>query len=60
VTSSTDGKCMWWDIRKLENGPIETLDVVENQGEEGASLTGATSIEYNNEAGPNKYLVGTE
>jgi dynein intermediate chain 2 len=51
---------MWWDTRKLENGPIETLDVMEHSGEEGGSLTGATSIEYNNEAGPNKYLVGTE
>lgn len=52
---------MWWDIRKLENGPIETLDVMETYSEEGPNtLTGATSIEYNNEAGPNKYLVGTE
>jgi len=46
VTSSTDGKCMWWDIRKLEAGPFETLHVTEN-AEDGSALTGATVIEYN-------------
>lgn len=58
VSTSTDGKCLWWDIRKLESGPIESLNIVENTDTD--TIVGATCLEYNNEAGPNKYLIGTE
>lgn len=60
MTSSTDGRCLWWDARKLTQ-PVDILNVVEDStGDENAPLIGATTLEYNIEAGPNKYLIGTE
>ena len=55
---STDGKMMWWDTRKL----IEPLDslVLCSDIKSGGTILGGSSLEYNSEAGPTKYLVGTE
>lgn len=60
---STDGRMMWWDTRKL----IDPLDcIVLDSNVKGSSSTGDTmilggsSLEYNSEAGPMKYLIGTE
>ena len=58
VSVSTDGQMMWWDTRKLADGPIDKilLSSTENKG----TMLGASSLEYNSEAGPTKYLMGTE
>jgi len=29
VTTSTDGTCKWWDYRKLESGPLESLNITD-------------------------------
>lgn len=29
VTSSTDGKVLWWDTRKFTDGPVESLQITE-------------------------------
>ena len=55
---STDGKMMWWDTRKLGE-PLETLELCSDVKNGGMTL-GGSSLEYNSEAGPTKYLVGTE
>lgn len=64
VTSSSDGKIMWWDNRKLSK-PIDKLYICEtdlaNKGEDGlpTNLIGGTSLEFVPDHGP-KYLIGTE
>ena len=58
ATTSTDGNAMWWDTRKFD-APVETLSLVENPTESEASI-GGTCIEYNVDAGPTKFLIGTE
>jgi dynein intermediate chain 2 len=55
---STDGKMMWWDTRKLGE-PLESLVLCSDTKNGGITL-GGSSLEYNSEAGPTKYLVGTE
>lgn len=55
---STDGQMLWWDTRKL-NEPIDSLTLAADAKASGAVL-GGCSLEYNQEAGPTKYLVGTE
>eukprot|EP00825_Cyclidium_porcatum_P019190 TRINITY_DN217_c0_g1_i3.p1 TRINITY_DN217_c0_g1~~TRINITY_DN217_c0_g1_i3.p1 ORF type:complete len:356 (+),score=75.60 TRINITY_DN217_c0_g1_i3:194-1261(+) len=60
VTTSTDGRVLWWDIRKLEQGPVEKLDIIENPSLEKDNIVGGTALEYNVEAGPSKFLIGTE
>ena len=63
VSTSTDGRLLWWDQRNLDNGPTEELKLLENFEVNGASvpkLLGGTSLEYNPDASPLKYLVGTE
>lgn len=59
VTTSTDGKVMWWDTRKFDAGPVEKLNIVEGLGEND-EIIGGTALEYNVEAGPSKFLIGTE
>jgi len=61
VTTSTDGKIIWWDLRKLES-PVESFQLSEGPiGPEGKErYVGGTCIEYNPEVGTTKYLVGTE
>jgi dynein intermediate chain 2 len=56
VSVSTDGKAYWWDTRQLGSCPIDTCDLVTDTG----TRFGATCIEWQQEAGPTKYLVGTE
>ena len=50
VTTSTDGRALWWDTRKFSDGPIETLNISEGNTEK-ETLIGATVLEYNIEAG---------
>ena len=63
VSTSTDGRLLWWDQRNLEGGPTEELKLFENfqvNGETKPKLLGGTCLEYNADASPLKYLVGTE
>jgi len=55
---STDGQMMWWDTRRLGE-PTDVIELNTNAAGGGQVLGGA-SLEYNSEAGPTKYLVGTE
>jgi dynein intermediate chain 2 len=55
---STDGQMMWWDTRHLGE-PTDTLELATDAKGGGMTL-GGSSMEYNTEAGPTKYLVGTE
>ena len=55
---STDGQMMWWDTRRLGE-PTDTLELATDSKGGGMTL-GGSSMEYNTEAGPTKYLVGTE
>ena len=57
VSVSTDGKMMWWDTRKLGE-PIDTL-FLSSDGK-GDFIFGGSSLEYSTEAGPTKYLIGSE
>ncbi|GLD97288.1 hypothetical protein PINS_up005972 [Pythium insidiosum] len=52
---STDGWMLWWDIRHLAQPTHKIL----LHDKDGLSF-GGSSMEYNTEAGPTKYLVGTE
>ena len=51
VSTSTDGRVMWWDVRQLTAGPVEVCELSSYAG---------TSIEWQQEAGPTKFLIGTE
>lgn len=53
---STDGRLLWWDTRKL----VEPQQTVELKEEDTEKTLGASSMAYSTEAGPTKYLVGTE
>ena len=55
---STDGRMMWWDTRRLGE-PTDTLPLA-TDSKAGGMLLGGSCMEYNQEAGPTKYLVGTE
>jgi len=58
VSVSTDGQMLWWDTRKLEE-PIDSL-ILTTDSKGGGMTLGGSSLEYNTEAGPTKFLVGTE
>ena len=58
VSVSTDGQMFWWDTRKLEE-PIDTL-ILDTDSKGGGMRLGGSSLEYSTEAGPTKFLVGTE
>ena len=60
VSTSTDGRVLWWDERNLDEGPLDEFTVEQDLDGSGSKVLGCTRIEYNNEAGPMKYLVGTE
>lgn len=53
MTTSTDGRALWWDTRKFSDGPVETLNICEGINEK-ETLIGATVLEYNIEAGVKK------
>ena len=52
---STDGQMLTWDTRRLG----EPTDVIQLDTGDGTVL-GGSSLEYNTEAGPGKFLIGTE
>mmetsp|Transcript_33806 Transcript_33806/g.78062 ORF Transcript_33806/g.78062 Transcript_33806/m.78062 type:complete len:227 (+) Transcript_33806:767-1447(+) len=57
---STDGQMMWWDTRKLGE-PTDVIKLVTDPKSEAGDITlGGCAMAYNSEAGPTKYLVGTE
>jgi len=58
VSVSTDGQMLWWDTRKLDM-PIDSL-ILATDSKGGGLTLGGSSLEYNTEAGPTKFLVGTE
>ncbi len=58
VSVSTDGQMLWWDTRKLDE-PIDSLVLTTDSKGSGVTL-GGSCLEYSTEAGPTKYLVGTE
>ena len=64
VTTSTDGRVLWWDTRKPDgkDGPTDILMLTEGPSPDGRQerFVGGTVIEYVPDAGPMKYLVGTE
>merc|ERR1719213_1599175 len=49
---------MWWDTRRLGE-PTDVIELNTNAAG-GGQILGGASLEYNSEAGPTKYLVGTE
>ena len=62
-STSTDGRILWWDYKHESGEPKECLvmeDKVPVQGELKSKILGGTSLEYNSDVGPLKYLVGTE
>eukprot|EP00595_Chromulina_sp_UTEXLB2642_P001995 CAMPEP_0196762078 /NCGR_PEP_ID=MMETSP1095-20130614/1431_1 /TAXON_ID=96789 ORGANISM="Chromulina nebulosa, Strain UTEXLB2642" /NCGR_SAMPLE_ID=MMETSP1095 /ASSEMBLY_ACC=CAM_ASM_000446 /LENGTH=578 /DNA_ID=CAMNT_0042112387 /DNA_START=85 /DNA_END=1821 /DNA_ORIENTATION=+ len=58
VSISTDGQMLWWDTRRL-NEPTDSL-LLSTDVKGNGNVLGGSSLEYNSEAGPSKYLVGTE
>jgi len=58
VSVSTDGQMLWWDTRKLDE-PIDSLVLTTDSKGSGVTL-GGSCLEYSTEAGPTKYLIGTE
>lgn len=63
VSTSTDGRLLWWDQRKLTDGPTEELVLFETNpsaDKPNPKVLGGTSLEYNSDASPLKYLIGTE
>ena len=51
-------------MKKLGDGPVDELVLSEQfpmpDGSNATKILGGTSLEYNQDAGPLKYLVGTE
>ena len=56
MSVSSDSTVFYWDIRKLAE-PVERLTLTEKGGEK---ILGAVSLEYSPQAGPTKFMVGTE
>ena len=50
ATTSTDGRVLWWDTKKLDEGPTGELLIKEHTGEDDP-VVGGTVLEYNSEAG---------
>lgn len=59
VSVSTDGRVLWWDTRKLDEPPTDSV-LLCTDVKGGGAVLGGCALEYNAEAGPSKYLVGTE
>jgi dynein intermediate chain 2 len=74
VSTSTDGRVLWWDMRNTNKPtethtigsslkPVESHTLDHNFGTEenkNIKILGGTSMEYNTDAGPQKFLIGTE
>ena len=56
VSTSPDGRAIWWDSRNMSE-PTEVCILTDGLGER---QYGGCCIEWQQEAGPTKYLVGTE
>jgi len=59
VSTSTDGRILWWDTRNLA-APTDSFMMEADLDGKGTKILGGTRLDYNSEAGPVKYLVGTE
>jgi len=55
ASCSTDGRMLWWDIRRLSE-PTSSIEVRDGQNKK----LGVSAMAYSAEAGPSKYLLGTE
>ena len=65
VSCSTDGKLLWWDYKSDTPLPISSFLTEESVVMDEAigaksKILGGTSLSYNADAGPLKYLIGTE
>jgi dynein intermediate chain 2 len=50
VSTSTDGRILWWDMKKLDNGPVDELVLSETfqiNDQPVPKILGGTSLEYN-------------
>jgi len=56
---ASDGRLLFWDVRKLDNFTDECF-LTDGGPKEEAKTLGGVSLEWMQEAGPTKYLVGTE
>lgn len=56
---SSDGRLLFWDVRKLTECTDECL-LTDGGSKDEAKTLGGVSLEWMQEAGPTKYLVGTE
>ncbi|PHJ21042.1 dynein intermediate [Cystoisospora suis] len=57
VSVSTDGRVLWWDTRNLTM-PVEDCELPDSIS--AGHTVGGMSLEWSVDAGPTKYLVGTE
>jgi len=55
---SSDGRLLFWDVRKMNEVADEC--VLTDGGKDDPKTLGGVSLEWMQEAGPTKYLVGTE
>jgi len=55
---SSDGRLLYWDVRNLSESQDECI--LNDGGKDGGKTVGGVSLEWMQEAGPSKYLVGTE
>ena len=56
MSVASDGSVLYWDIRKLAE-PVERLTLTERGSEK---ILGGVSLEYSPQAGPTKFMIGTE
>jgi dynein intermediate chain 2 len=62
VSTSTDGRILWWDLKMLEHGPTESINLEQEftiKGQTKTKILGGTSMDYNADYSF-KFLVGTE
>lgn len=59
---STDGQILWWDIRKLKKGYLDSMEIYLDSPDANSNsiLYGATSMDYKSDAGATRFLIGTE
>lgn len=56
MSVSTDGTVLWWDIRKLSES-VESMPLKEKGSD---TQLGGVVLEYDTNAGPTNFMVGTE
>lgn len=54
---STDGQILWWDVRKLADGPTDSMLL---QQDDQSTVFGGCSLGYRSDAGATRFLVGSE